>query len=77
MLGAPEPLESSVPVDPEIIAIIGKALEKDPDNRYQDLTGMRPISRACETASSTKTGFGGWGGFVRSGAPKRSRRGTS
>ena len=38
----PEPLEQICPhLDPEVIAIIGRALEKDPAARYQDLTAMR------------------------------------
>jgi serine/threonine protein kinase len=39
---APAPLAHAVPdLDPEIIAIVDRALEKDPANRYQDLRDMR------------------------------------
>ena len=39
---APEPLAQLCPgLDPEIITIVDKALEKSPDNRYQDLKVMR------------------------------------
>ncbi len=42
MHGAPEPLVQLCPdLDPEIIAIIDKALEKEPANRYQDLREMQ------------------------------------
>jgi hypothetical protein len=38
----PEPLEALCPdLDPEIIEVVGRALEKDPAARYQELTTMR------------------------------------
>ncbi len=40
--GQPEPLPSIVPeIDPQVVRIIERALDKDPAQRYQDLTAMR------------------------------------
>jgi predicted Ser/Thr protein kinase len=40
--GQPEPLPSIVPdIDPQIVRIVERALEKDPDRRYPDLSAMR------------------------------------
>ena len=40
--GQPDPLPSIVPdIDPEIVRIVERALEKDPGRRYQDLAAMR------------------------------------
>ncbi|MCC7044007.1 MAG: serine/threonine protein kinase, partial [Acidobacteria bacterium] len=40
--GQPEPLPSIVPdIDPQIVRIVERALEKDPDRRYPDLAAMR------------------------------------
>lgn len=42
MSGQPEPLASIVPdLDPQIVGIVERALEKDPAHRYQDLGAMR------------------------------------
>src|SRR4051812_20880528 len=38
----PDPIDRSCPdIDPEIVEIVGRALAKDPDARYQDLGEMR------------------------------------
>jgi chemotaxis protein histidine kinase CheA len=38
----PEPIEALVPdLDPEVVAILRRALQKNPDNRYQDIGSMR------------------------------------
>jgi predicted Ser/Thr protein kinase/ketosteroid isomerase-like protein len=40
--GQPEPLASVAPgVDPDVVRIIDRALEKDPNSRYSDLAAMR------------------------------------
>ncbi len=39
--GQPEPLEGIAPVDSDLAGVIGRALEKDPGDRYPDLGVMR------------------------------------
>lgn len=40
--GQPDPITSIVPdLDPDIVAIVERALQKEPDHRYQDLGAMR------------------------------------
>src|SRR5690606_11796319 len=40
--GQPEPLSSIVPdLDPQVVEIIDRALQKEPDSRYPDLAAMR------------------------------------
>ena len=42
LYNAPEPIEKLVPdLDPEVVRIVNRALEKDPERRYQDLEAMR------------------------------------
>ena len=38
----PEPIEAAVPdLDSEVVAILRRALQKNPENRYQDIGAMR------------------------------------
>jgi predicted Ser/Thr protein kinase len=48
--GQPEPLPAIVPdIDPQIVRIVERALEKEPDRRYPDLSAMRQDIAAART----------------------------
>ena len=56
----PTPLATLVPsLDPRVVRIIEKALEKDPDRRYQDLSQMRrELDRLCNELALAEPGGG-------------------